>query len=102
MEHGKESKNNNTIKLNGTISIYEAADIHKRILQSFTENNTVSIDLSDVDTCDAAGMQLLFSAIKAGEEKGNQIIITQASEAFQETARLIGLQQELFNSSNGG
>ncbi|MGD9162362.1 MAG: STAS domain-containing protein [Desulfobacteraceae bacterium] len=102
MGHIKKSKeNNNTIKINGPLSIYEAVDIHKKLLHSLAENNKINIDLGDVDSCDVAGLQLLISAIKTGEKEEKQITISNVSETFQKTAKLVGLQYEIFIGSNG-
>lgn len=95
-------KNQVTIKIDGSMSIYDVAGIHKKILTSFTENTTVNIDLSEVNSCDVAGIQLLLSAIKTGKESGNRIILSDISETIQQTARLVGVQQDMLCGSNGG
>ncbi len=103
MAPGKKMKTkDNTIKISGHLSIYEAADIQNKLLHSLAENNAIDIDLGDVDSCDVAGIQLLISAIKTGEKEEKQITISNISETFQETTRLVGLQQKIFFSSNGG
>ena len=103
MAPGKKLKaKENTIKISNHLSIYEAADIHKKLLHSLAENNAIDIDLGDVNFCDLSGIQLLISAIKTGEREEKQITISKASEAFKDTVRLGGFQHELFNSSNGG
>ena len=102
MASKKVSKKDNTIKVSGPLTIYEASDIHKELLHSLAENNTINIDLGDVDSCDVAGIQLLISAIKTGEKEEKQITISNIPETFQTTASFAGLQYEIFNGNNGG
>ena len=95
MKNSKESKKeNNTIKISGAISIYEAADIHKQLLQSFIEKDIINLDLDEVNSCDVTGIQLLFSAIRTSEEEGKKINILKVSETIKETVRLIGVQAD--------
>ncbi|MGD9160987.1 MAG: STAS domain-containing protein [Desulfobacteraceae bacterium] len=103
MEHRKDLKENQaTIQIGDTLSIYEVAATHKKLLQSLSEKETVNIDLSNTNSCDLAGIQLLLAAIKTGEEKGKRITISKISEAIEETARLAGVQQDLLNDIHGG
>ena len=103
MELREDSKENGTIiKINDVLTIYEVAAIHKKLLQSFSENTTVNIDLSNVTFCDVAGIQLLFAAIKTGEKEEKEITISKVSETVRKTARLAGVQQDILNGIDGG
>lgn len=103
MEHRKDTKKNQaTIDIDGALSIYEVAAIHKKLLQLLSEKATVNIDLGNVNSCDIAGIQLLLAAIKTGEEKGKRITILKVSEAIQETVRLVGVQQDILDGIIGG
>lgn len=91
-----------TISISDSMSIYEATDIHKKLLNSLAEETTINIDLSEVKSCDVVGIQLLLSVIKTGKVKGKQITISNVSEAIQETSRLIGVPQEILYGFIGG
>lgn len=103
MAQAKISKENRgTIKLSGAISIYEVAGIHTKLLRSLEEEATVNLDLGDVSSCDAAGIQLLFATGKTGEEEGKRVTISKTSKAVQEAARLVGIEPDMFHGVHGG
>lgn len=103
MTETKRSKEEQgTIKLGGTISIYEVAGIHKKLLRSLEENPTVRLDLAGVSSCDTAGIQLLLAAGKTGEEQGKRVILSNSPEAVREAARRIGVEPDISQEIHGG
>lgn len=70
------------------------APIHEYI-QSHTE---AVLDLSQVETYDAIGLQLLYSCQKTAEQAGRQLKIVHAAPALTEVMESLGLQREAFSA----
>lgn len=90
------------IKLTGTLSIYEVADVHENLLGIFEGDKPVEIDLGEITYCDTAGIQLLISAKKTVEKKGNPFIISSISRAVREAAEDAGTELDGVETVSGG
>jgi anti-anti-sigma factor len=82
------------LELSGHLTIDTVADLCVE-LQTWLENNeTPVLDLSAVDECDAAGMQLLYSASAAAKKSNRKLRISAASPAVTGLLQILGLQRE--------
>jgi anti-anti-sigma regulatory factor len=58
-----------------SLSVFKAALLYEKISEAYREADTIEIDLSNVNDCDTAGIQLLYSLKKSGIKDGKNIII---------------------------
>ncbi len=79
------------VKIKGAMSIEEAAELGKALLESITENSGLELDLSEVDDCDTAGIQLLCSAGKTARASKKTFSVTACSDYVKYEAESIGL-----------
>lgn len=83
------------VTVEGALSIYEAAALHQRLLEGFRNDAAeVVLDLSRVDECDTAGVQLLCSARRTATRSGKPLRIHGSSEAVTEAILALGLAVE--------
>lgn len=84
----KEQDERILMKVRGELTIYETPDIRKALVEAFENAAGVDLDLEEIDTCDAAGLQLLCAARITAEEENKHLRITQASSHL-----LMGLER---------
>jgi len=65
-----------TIKIEGSISIYEAAALREEFLFCINNYESLNLDLNGVTDCDIAGLQLIYSASKAAAKEGKKINVS--------------------------
>lgn len=80
------------LTIDGTLSIMDAAQIREEMLQSLEETEGLVLDLSGVDGCDAAGIQLIWSLWKAAEGQGKDFHLETTSESVVETLLRCGIE----------
>lgn len=61
------------------------------LLESFSQNEKIRLDLSRVEECDAAGVQLLCSAKLTAEQTGKRFTVPSASDAVIRAIEGLGL-----------
>jgi ABC-type transporter Mla MlaB component len=88
----KKIKDEKLLKIEGSLSINEALEVHKQIIQAFEGADDISFELTGVTDCDTAGVQLIFSILKSVEESGKNISIPDFPKAVQDAAGRIGLE----------
>jgi len=77
------------------MSIYEVREIYGDLLKSFEKDGELILDLSEVTSCDVAGIQLLYSAKRTAKEKGKGFSFSGASDAVIEAAGGAGIELEI-------
>lgn len=86
-----EDESGHLLKLAGWLDIREADQL-REALQDFTDGDLNSaIDVSGVEGCDTAALQLLYSARKTVENAGRRFQIAGLSGAVMETSAALGL-----------
>ncbi len=87
------TKDNTTgvLKLSGTLDIDAANSLRETLLDCFLQQQEVATDLSAVDTCDTASLQVLLAAQRNAASFGKAFRITAASSSVTETAAALGL-----------
>ena len=58
-----------------------------------SDRNSIQLDLSNVESIDTAGIQLLVSCRNSALARGKTFIITSMSETVREALQISGLQQ---------
>ncbi|MBL4575391.1 MAG: EAL domain-containing protein [Opitutaceae bacterium] len=79
------------IKLTDNFNIGQVADLKEEMGSSLTNEEVVSIDASEVETADAAAMQLMAAFFLHMLDKGIDVEINAPSSAFLTVVRLTGL-----------
>jgi anti-sigma B factor antagonist len=81
------------VLIDGAMSVYEAAEIRDTLGRAFREagETGVTLDLSAVESCDAAGVQIICAARRTAREAGTPFRVTATSEAVNRALRSAGL-----------
>ncbi len=82
------------LKIEGAMSIYDAASIHKEFMEAFAACDTLTLDLHGVQDCDAAGIQVISAAGKTAEEEGKGFSISGVATAILDTINSAGLSPD--------
>lgn len=95
MSYTKETIDGKTIvKIDASLTIYDAPALHEELLCCFEEGGEIVIDVEEVDECDPAGIQLLCAARKNARENRQPFRIAGASEKIMETLQRLGLDTD--------
>ena len=88
------------IKVKGNCVIQELQPLQKTMLEIInSERSSVEIDLSEVESIDTAGVQLLAVCRKNVLEIGKTFQITYTSESVSDALKIAGLESMLEDSS---
>jgi len=92
METIIEGKNDKMVlRLNGNLTIYEISDIQKEIINSFAGDMNLEIDLSGVEECDTAGIQVLLSLASSAKDIKKKFTVLKISDAVIKVARELAI-----------
>ncbi len=80
-----------TIRLEGSLTIYSAADSKPTLLDQLNPPGRLALDLSAVDEIDCAGLQLLVLAREEARRAGGELQLGECSETVHEALVLGGL-----------
>lgn len=80
----------------GELSIRNAAEWHQFLGESLGRGPELVLDLTQVETCDTAGLQLICSLRKTAALRGVRIRIAAMSPAIEATATAVGLAIQEF------
>jgi len=83
------------IVLNAIITIAEAAALKDQLLAHINRKGEVTIDGAHVESVDTAGLQVLLAFVRTLQGHGAVIRWTGISSALLNTARLLGLEQQI-------
>ena len=90
----KEKGGNIRLKIEGSMSIDEAATLRKELCACLENDAGLDLDLGGVTDCDAAGLQLLYAARKTAEEGKKRFHVTGAPQTVLDTLRRAGLNPD--------
>ena len=65
-----------------------------------SDRNSIQLDLSNVESIDTAGIQLLASCRNSALSRGKTFSITLMSDSVREALQITGLQQIINNNEN--
>ena len=83
----------------GALDIDAAADVRAAMLRHLEQHECISLDLSQIESCDAAGIQLLIALEKSAKAAGKPFIVVAASDAFTSTSADLGIARDRFASA---
>lgn len=78
-----------TLKLSAVLDLNEASALHGKLMS--LRGTPLSVDASDVERVGALCAQVLMSGAKSWQEDGKPFAFAGASEAFDKTMKLIGV-----------
>lgn len=88
------------LELTGGLTIYRADELCVELRKWLESQQQPVLDLSAVEECDAAGIQLLYSVSAAAIKSGRQLRIAAISPALMSVIHSTGLEHEaLFSTS---
>jgi anti-sigma B factor antagonist len=81
----------------GPMTIYEAADSKRELLQALAAGSGLELDLSNVDEIDTAGLQLLLLTCREGARTGKPVRLVAKSAAVLEVLHCYRLAAHFSN-----
>lgn len=81
-----------TVKVEGELSIRNADSLRTLLAESLDRSSCLAIDLADVESCDAAGLQLICSLRRTAVERGQRLRFGKISDAFKSASDALGLR----------
>ena len=94
----EKNKSHCLIHIEGALTLYENKMLKDEFLKVIQSFSSVDLDLSLVDKCDLAALQVLFSLHKTMKEKGKSLSLIKVSPEVKESiekAYLGGLKEIL-------
>lgn len=79
------------IKIGGALDIGEVGVLRDALIRLGAEQRPLVLDLSAVESCDTAAVQLLYSLFQAGAQSNQTVSIVAFSTAVIDTASSVGL-----------
>ena len=83
------------------LGIADVADVYAALMAALAEGSHVDLDISKLERIDAAALQMLYAFSKEMATHGASLNWAPASEAFDRSAKLLGLA-ELMNMDDNG
>jgi len=81
----------NRVRITGEITVQNATEVHHRFAGAVERAGDLLVDLSQVESCDTAGLQLICSLRKAAIASGCHLRLESLSSAIRDAAGGIGL-----------
>lgn len=82
------------LKIAGEQTIRTVGDLHKVLTEYLGRGTAVAVDLSEVDACDAAALQLIYAFRRSVAQEKRIFRIVAVSPAIGQTAAALGLDME--------
>lgn len=89
-----------TLSLSGSLEIYDAEETRQAILNHLGNVKELALDLSGVESCDAAGAQILCAARQSAVLAGKPCRFEAVSAGLTEAWTGLGLPLDFFKSSH--
>jgi anti-anti-sigma regulatory factor len=83
------------IELDEQLTIAQAAALHRSLCASLDGGAPMVVDGSRIQEIDTAGLQLLASLLRSGQERGIACTWHGVSDVLRRTARLVGMSEML-------
>ncbi len=78
------------LTLDGSLTIYEAKEIFETLKKEVSSVDSIKLVLSDIESCDTAGVQLICALVKEIQKQDKKIILSNFSASFIEASTAIG------------
>ena len=89
------------LKLEGSLNIGSVEALQEVLSRYAGETSDLQLDLSGIETCDAAGLQLLCSLRSSAAAFGKSLRIVAVSEPFTSLTRALGVPVESLELAAG-
>jgi anti-anti-sigma regulatory factor len=86
-----QDKTTGILRIAGHLRIDEVGPLKSALCQYVLNEPKLDLDLSAVDSCDAAGLQLLLAAEKTAAHLGKPYSLQSVSDAVTQSAAALGL-----------
>ncbi|MDD1626439.1 MAG: STAS domain-containing protein, partial [Methylococcaceae bacterium] len=83
------------INLDATLTIQHVVMLHEKLKKSYSANNSIEINASQVSSIDTATLQVLVALKKNAVKQQKEVIFAKPSRRFIESAELLGLLEIL-------
>ena len=93
----EEMEERTRLKIQGALSIYDAAALREELLDCLKRDRDLELDLKRVTNCDTAGLQLLYAVRKTASAAGQTVRIENPSQPVQDTLLETGLRAKDFD-----
>lgn len=87
------------VLIRGALNIWEAADTWRGLLPMLSSPDPLTFDLSEVESCDGAGLQIVGQIVRAAVAPGADITIGTPSPAVMAALAQAGLNMEPFSNT---
>lgn len=94
-------ENSAALRIQGPLTISSVEELHEVLTRYASREPNLVLDLSGVETCDAAGLQLLCSLRRSAAALGKRLRISTVSEPFTTLASALGLPVESLTLTAG-
>jgi len=84
-----------SVRLDGALTIYEAAEVREQLLALVDGAVAVELDLADVGEIDSAGAQLVLALARTLAARDAGLRVTRTSAAVGEALNLLGLARHI-------
>ena len=89
------------LALSGDLVISELEPVQARMINALASYADITLDLSDVNACDTAGLQFLYAASRQSQADGRALHIGAMSTAVDDAMQLLNLKRHLPLVSGG-
>lgn len=89
------------LKITGTLHVSEADDLRRALCEHLAQEAALHLDLSAVDACDTASLQLFYAARNTAIRRNKGFRVVTFSEAIVDTGKALGIPLELLTSEAG-
>lgn len=86
------------LRLDGDLDLYHAETAREALLKQLSGSAALELDLSGVEACDTAGIQLLLAARRSAVAAGKPFVIHATAPALATCGERLGVPSELWQS----
>lgn len=94
MQHPTPAADVARLVVEGPLCVYTAQENKRQWLEALAGADALALDLSRVEECDSAGLQLLLLAKRESRRLGKAFAVTACSEAVDDVLAFCNLQAE--------
>ncbi|MDH5229111.1 MAG: STAS domain-containing protein [Gammaproteobacteria bacterium] len=83
------------IKCEPVLDINDVADLKAHLLEALQSSKSIEINAGEVDRIDAAALQLFFAFVREAKQADIQVNWVSCSTAFEQSASLLGMREQM-------
>lgn len=81
-----------TVSVSGTLNFATAANALAAMRNAFAKNDRHTLDLSEVVSCDSAGLACVLAALSEADHDGHRVVVRHVPAGMQALARVCGVE----------